>query len=70
MIQLGTEAKLYYGDGNYDIMQGGDHVRCGVTGQKIMLSQLRYWSVDAQQAYASAEIAVAAITDTDTSGEE
>jgi hypothetical protein len=33
-------------------------VRCAVTGQPITLPDLRYWSVDAQEAYASAEISV------------
>jgi hypothetical protein len=33
-------------------------VRCAVTGQPISLANLRYWSVDAQEPYASAEISV------------
>jgi hypothetical protein len=33
----------------------GDFVRCAITGQQIALADLRYWSVDRQEAYASAE---------------
>ena len=35
----------------------GDFVRCAVTGEPIMLPDLRYWSVELQEAYANAEIA-------------
>jgi hypothetical protein len=37
-------------------MSPGDFVRCAVTRQPITLPDLRYWSVDAQEAYASADI--------------
>jgi hypothetical protein len=30
-------------------------VRCAVTGAEIPLEELRYWSVDLQEAYASPE---------------
>ncbi|MGI9511433.1 MAG: DUF2093 domain-containing protein, partial [Anderseniella sp.] len=33
-------------------------VRCAVTNQAIRLDDLRYWSVDRQEAYASADIAM------------
>ena len=52
----GKEAKLYLGDGHYDIMSPGDHVLCSITGQKILLHNLRYWSVDLQEIYASCDI--------------
>ena len=51
-MNIKKEAKLYYGDGNFDILKGGDHVLCAVTGQTIPLSELKYWSVDLQEAYA------------------
>ena len=38
----------------------GDHVVCAVSGEKVPLDHLRYWSVAKQEAYASAEIAVKA----------
>ena len=52
---LKGEATLSYGDGEYQIVSAGDFVRCAVTGQPIPLDELRYWSVDLQEAYASAE---------------
>jgi hypothetical protein len=39
------------------VLTPGDFVRCAVTGEPIPLPDLRYWSVDLQEAYASAEIA-------------
>jgi hypothetical protein len=48
-----NEAKLRYLDGEFEVLSPGDFVRCAVTEQPIPLSELRYWSVDAQEAYAS-----------------
>ena len=52
------EASLRYPDGEFQIVTSGDHVRCAVTGEKIKLTQLRYWSVELQEAYLSAEISL------------
>jgi hypothetical protein len=35
------------------VISPGDFVRCAVTGEPIMLPDLRYWSVDLQEAYVS-----------------
>lgn len=51
------EARVRYLDGEFQVMSPGDYVRCAVTGETIMLPDLRYWSVDRQEPYASAEIA-------------
>lgn len=51
-------AELVYLNGDFKIMRYGQYVRCAVTKQKIPLGQLRYWSVDRQEAYASAEISL------------
>ncbi len=53
-----NEAKLRYLDGEFEVLSPGEYVRCAVTGQPIALADLRYWSVDAQEAYASAAISV------------
>lgn len=45
-------AKLHYGDGDYAVLRPGRHVLCAVTGQKVSLQQLRYWSAELQEAYA------------------
>jgi hypothetical protein len=42
------------------VLSDGDHVRCAVTGRRIPLDTLRYWSVARQEAYADAEASLAA----------
>lgn len=49
------EAKIRYLDGEFQILQQGDFVRCAVTGEPIALADLKYWSVERQEAYKSAE---------------
>jgi hypothetical protein len=48
------EAKLKYLDGEVQVLTPGDFVRCAVTGRAIPLEELRYWSVELQEAYADA----------------
>jgi hypothetical protein len=50
-------AKLYFGPSSFRVLHPGRHVLCAVTGQVIPLAELRYWSAERQEAYASAEIA-------------
>lgn len=57
LFGLKGEAKLRYLDGEFQVLSPGDFVRCAITGDPIALPDLRYWSVDLQEAYASAEIA-------------
>jgi len=49
------EAKVEFLDGDFRIVRPGAFVRCAVTGQPIPLDELRYWNVDRQEAYATAE---------------
>ena len=49
---LGDIAVLYYGDGDFAVMKPGKYVLCAVTGAKIPLQALRYWSPVLQEAYA------------------
>lgn len=56
LFGLKGEAKLRYLDGEFQVLTPGDYVRCAVTGDPIPLPDLRYWSVELQEAYASAEI--------------
>lgn len=44
-------AVLHFGDGEFLVLSPGTHVRCAVTGEPVLLSRLRYWSVEAQEAY-------------------
>jgi hypothetical protein len=50
-------ATLRYGPNGFRVLSPGNHVLCAVTGEKIALDVLRYWSVERQEPYASAEIA-------------
>ncbi len=49
------EAEVKYLDGDFRVMRPGAFVRCAVTGASIPLEELRYWSVDLQEAYATPE---------------
>jgi hypothetical protein len=53
----GGEAKVRYLDGDFQVIAPGAFVRCAVTGKAIPLSELRYWSVDDQEAYVDAAAA-------------
>jgi hypothetical protein len=52
-----SEAKLHYGPSGFRVLRHGQHVFCAVSGEAIPLDELRYWSVERQEPYASAEIA-------------
>jgi hypothetical protein len=52
---LKGEAKVRYMDGEFQVLTQGDFVRCAVTGEAIKLQDLKYWSVELQEPYASAE---------------
>lgn len=54
----GPEAKLRYGDNDLEIIRQGLFVRCAVSGERIPLDELRYWSVDLQEAYRGPEQAL------------
>jgi hypothetical protein len=59
LFATGRLAQLTYLSGSYEITGRGDHVLCAVTGQKIPLDALRYWSHELQEAYANADLASA-----------
>ena len=46
-------AKIKYLPNNFQILEEGDHVICAITGKKIPLEKLTYWSVDDQEPYFS-----------------
>ncbi|HST95454.1 MAG TPA: DUF2093 domain-containing protein [Microvirga sp.] len=58
----GGEAVVQYLDSNLRVVKPGAFVRCAVTGQPIPLDELKYWSVERQEAYASPEAVMARIT--------
>ena len=53
------EAKLRYLDADFQVLREGEFVRCAVSRDPIRLDNLRYWNVERQEAYGSAEIAFA-----------
>lgn len=55
ILSMTREAKLNYQSGEYQVTKTGDFVRCAVTENPIPLADLRYWSVELQEAYCSAE---------------
>jgi hypothetical protein len=54
---LGRPARLHYLSGTYEVVERGDYVLCAVTGKRIGLQALRYWSHELQEAYADAVVA-------------
>jgi hypothetical protein len=55
MSNKGRPARVHYLAGTFRVLSPGDHVVCAVTGRTIPLEELRYWSVERQEAYATAE---------------
>lgn len=53
----GGEAKLHYGPGGFRVVRAGQYVICAMSGVPIALEELRYWSAEHQEAYATAELA-------------
>ena len=52
-----SAATLIYGPNGFRVVKPGRFVVCAVTGEAIPLDELRYWSVERQEAYARPEIA-------------
>ncbi|WP_242097151.1 MULTISPECIES: DUF2093 domain-containing protein [unclassified Sphingomonas] len=59
MLMSNTDrpARLHYMANGFRVLATGDHVVCAVSGARIVLEDLRYWSVARQQPYATAAIA-------------
>ena len=60
MSGAGRAARLHYLPSTFRVLSNGDHVVCAVTGARIPLHELRYWSVERQEAYVDAEASVQA----------
>ena len=46
-----TQAKIKYLDADFEVLSTGSFVKCAVTDQIISLEDLKYWSVERQEAY-------------------
>ncbi len=60
----GGEARIRYLDGDFQVISPGTFVRCAITGAQIPLEDLRYWSVERQEAYVDANAALKAYRQT------
>ena len=49
---LGAPAELRYGHGEFRVVRPGAYVVCAVSGKRIPIDALRYWSPERQEAYA------------------
>ncbi len=50
-------ATLFFEPNGFRVVSPGNHVICAVTAAAIPLEELRYWSAERQEAYASPEVA-------------
>lgn len=55
-------AMLFYQPNGFRVLSPGTHVICAVSAAAVPLEELRYWSADKQEAYASAELATQRLT--------
>ncbi|MEM7461429.1 MAG: DUF2093 domain-containing protein [Pseudomonadota bacterium] len=53
-----NEAKVKYLDSDFQVIVPGTYVRCAVTGQKIPLDELKYWSFARQEPYVDVKASV------------
>ena len=58
MIGFNGEAKVEYFANDFHTTSPGSFVKCAVTGKHIPLEELRYWSVELQEAYSSPEVSL------------
>ncbi|MCB2067487.1 MAG: DUF2093 domain-containing protein [Erythrobacter sp.] len=56
MSSSDKSATLIYGPNGFRVVRPGHFVNCAMSGVAIPLEELRYWSVDRQEPYASAEL--------------
>ena len=54
MSGSGRAARVHDRAGTFRLLADGDHVICAVTGARIALHELRYWSVERQEPYVDA----------------
>lgn len=50
-------AMLFYQPNGFRVLTPGNFVLCAVSSEPVPLEALRYWCVERQEAYASAELA-------------
>ena len=61
MSHANRAARLHYMANGFRVLSPGSHVVCAASGARIVLEDLRYWDVAAQQPFASAALAMEAM---------
>ena len=59
MVLIRIPLDAYSSDADFMILEPGAYVKCAVTGEKIAINNLRYWSAELQEAYLDANAATA-----------
>lgn len=62
MSNADRPARLHYMANGFRVLSPGDHVICAVSGARIRLDELRYWSVGEQAPYATPQLASEALS--------
>ncbi|MDP9056019.1 MAG: DUF2093 domain-containing protein [Pseudomonadota bacterium] len=57
LMSADNPAVLHFEANGFRVVRPGAFVLCAVSGERIPLDALRYWSASLQEAYASPEIA-------------
>ena len=60
MTGSGRAARVHYLAGTFRLLSDGDHVVCAITGERIPIHELRYWSVARQEPYRDAQASMEA----------
>ena len=57
----GVEARVRYSTPDFQVLSPGSFVTCAVTGERIPLDELKYWSVERQEPYVDAAASLSAM---------
>lgn len=63
MADIPGLALLHYEASHFEVVRPGNFVLCAVTGRRIDLEDLKYWSAEAQEAYWGPEESTRAFLD-------
>jgi len=63
LMSADNPAVLHFEANGFRVVRPGAFVLCAVSGERIPLDALRYWSASLQEAYASPEIATRRLMD-------
>ena len=61
MLDSAMPAEIRYDTPDYEMLRAGRYVLCAVSGERIAIEELKYWSAEHQEAYRGAEEASAAM---------